>query len=155
MKHNNAATILSEAEKNVKPHLDALEAHRNYMSKAGTFTFWITKNVGTVGFFMLILVGIVSWFGWNTFAPQRLRFDHSPTFVEWALLSSILQLLLLPLILIGQKLESKEGHLRSEADLQINKEAEKENQAILRHLERQDKILNEILLLLQQNKAGN
>ena len=151
---NKAADISRQAENKLRPHLDALDKHRNNLSKLGTATVWITKNVGTVGFFLLILVFTAGWFGCNTIAPKRFRFDHSPGFMEWELASSIIQLLLLPLILIGQKLESREAHLKSEADLEINKQAEKENREILHRLDAQEKVLAEIMALLKNEEQG-
>jgi uncharacterized membrane protein len=59
--------------------------------------------------------------------------------------SGYLQLILLPLILVGQNLASRHSELRSEHDYQTNIKAEKEIEAILLHLEKQDRVMIEIL----------
>ena len=61
--------------------------------------------------------------------------------------SSFLQLVLLPLIMIGQNLQSLHAEARAEADFEVNTKAEEEIRTILEHLESQNKIL------LQQNEA--
>ncbi len=150
-----AADISRQAENRLKPHLDALKEHRDVMTGLSGATIWITNNVATVGFFLILTAWTASWFIWNMFAPGRFRFDNSPSFNEWALASSILQLLLLPLILIGQKLESKEAHLRAEADLEINKQAEKENREILHRLEAQDALIIEMNTMIKKLCENN
>jgi uncharacterized membrane protein len=91
---------------------------------------WITLRVGSMGFFVIIFVWTVSWLSWNILAPRAVRFDPYPGFVLWLFISNMIQLFLMPLILIGQNLQSKESDQRAKNDYKINLKAEAEIQAI-------------------------
>jgi len=103
---------------------------------------WITLRVGSMGFFVIIFVWTVVWLSWNMLAPRAVRFDPYPGFVLWLFISNMIQLFLMPLILIGQNLQSQESDQRAKNDYKINLKAEAEIQAIraslksiLKHLE--------------------
>ena len=53
--------------------------------------------------------------------------------------------MLMPLIILGQNIQAKASDSRAEADLKINMQAVLENETILLHLEKQDKIMLSIL----------
>ena len=106
---------------------------------------WITDHVGSMGFFLIIFIWTAIWLGWNMFAPKEARFDPYPAFVLWLFISNMIQLFLMPLIMIGQNVQSKAADLRAEADLNINTKAEMEIETILSHLEYQNNIMLEIL----------
>lgn len=98
---------------------------------------WATTHVGNPGFFLIIAGWTVFWLLWNTLAPRAVRFDPAPAFVLWLFISNMIQILLMPLIMVGQNLLSRHAELREEADFEINCKAEKEVEAILLHLEHQ------------------
>ena len=76
-----------------------------------------------------------------------------PTFQY--LSSGFLQLILLPLILIQQNLQSRHDELRAQHDYETNLKAEKEIEAILLHLEKQDEVMRKILQKIETlEKAG-
>ncbi len=102
---------------------------------------WITERVGTVGFFLLVFVWTLCWLGWNLLAPQALQFDPPMAFVFWLFISNVIQLLLMPLIMVGQNLQGRSSELRAQRDLEINVRAEEEIESILSHLEYQNAIL--------------
>jgi len=91
---------------------------------------WITLRVGSMGFFVIIFVWTVVWLSWNILAPRAVRFDPYPGFVLWLFISNMIQLFLMPLILIGQNLQSQESDQRAKNDYKINLKAEAEIQAI-------------------------
>jgi len=111
---------------------------------------WITNHVGSMGFFMIIFAWTAIWLGWNMFAPNEARFDPFPGFVLWLFISNMIQLFLMPLIMIGQNIQSRHADLRAEADLKINTKAEFEIETILEHLEYQNKIILQILQDLEK-----
>lgn len=90
------------------------------------FAIWITDRIGTIGFFFIILIWTVLWLGWNMLAPQHLRFDPYPDFVLWLFISNMIQIMLMPLIMVGQNLQAKRSEIRSENDFDVNIKAEKE-----------------------------
>ncbi len=84
---------------------------------------FVTEHIGTMGFFFIILFWTIIWIGWNTFAPPRLRFDPYPAFVLWLFLSNMLQMLLMPLLMIGQNLQGRHAEARAQADFEVNLKA--------------------------------
>ena len=106
---------------------------------------WITRNVGTMGFFLAILVWTVLWLGWNFLAPQHLRFDPPMGFVFWLIISNMIQILLMPLIMVGQNIQGRHSEARAEHNLDVNVKAEEEIEIILHHLERQNDMLRAML----------
>ena len=136
--------------------LDEFKAKRDKMVKAFTkaevkstvldnIAVWITNHVGSMGFFLIIFLWTTIWLGWNMFAPKEARFDPYPAFVLWLFISNMIQLFLMPLIMIGQNVQSKQSDLRAEADLRINTKAEFEIETILSHLEYQNNLILTIL----------
>lgn len=119
--------------------------HKQGLSKMEKFALWITDNIGTMGFFFIVLGWTIIWFLWNTLAPRELRFDSFPAFVLWLFISNMFQLFFLPLIMVGQNLQGRHAELRAEADFETNLKAEQEVKKILNTLEEQHKVLGEIL----------
>lgn len=104
-----------------------------------------TERIGTMGFFFVLAVITTFWIAWNVYAPLELRFDPFPAFVLWLFISNLLQLLLMPLLMIGQNLQGRHSEVRAEADYKLNLQTEREVQQILAHLARQDKLMMELL----------
>jgi uncharacterized membrane protein len=102
---------------------------------------WITEHVGTMGFFVVIFAWTAIWLGWNLLAPPELQFDPPMAFAFWLFLSNVIQMLLMPLIMIGQNIQGRHAETRAENDLQVNITAEREIEVILHHLEYQNRIL--------------
>ena len=105
----------------------------------------VTKKVGTLGFFIIIFLWTFAWLGWNILAPENLRFDPYPAFVLWLIISNLIQIHLMPLILLGQNIQSKHAELRAEHEFETSKKSEREIETILLHLENQEKLIKEIL----------
>lgn len=97
----------------------------------------VTVRVGSPGFFLIIAGWSVLWLLWNLVAPKEFRFDPAPAFVLWLFISNLIQLLLLPLIMVGQNLLNRHAELRAAADFEVNQKAEQEIEAVLLHLEHQ------------------
>jgi uncharacterized membrane protein len=102
---------------------------------------WITEHVGTMGFFIIISFWTAVWLGWNFLAPARLQFDPPMGFVFWLFISNVIQILLMPLIMVGQNVQGRHAEARAEHDLDVNVRAEQEIEVILHHLEQQYDIL--------------
>ncbi len=141
---------LEEIKKNRKPLRNVNIEHREKLSSLDLVAIWITEHVGTMGFFLLIFFWTITWLGWNTLGPVDFRFDPYPAFVLWLFISNTIQIFLMPLLLIGQNLQSRHSEARAEADFEVNKKAEDEIETILTHLENQNEVLAEI-----QEKIGN
>lgn len=141
----NTPLKLEELKRRREEYMKTLKKDAKSSSKLDMLALWITNKVGSMGFFVLIFVWTAIWLGWNILAPQNARFDPYPAFVLWLFISNMIQLFLLPLIMIGQNLQSQHAEVRSETDLKINELADIENETILIHLENQNEMILEIL----------
>jgi len=106
---------------------------------------FVTEHVGTMGFFFIILSWTVIWLAWNILMPKSLKWDPYPAFVLWLIISNILQILLMPLLLIGQNIQGMRTDIRGEHDYDTDKRAEKEIQTVLLNFQKQEKLILEIL----------
>ncbi|HBD24517.1 MAG: hypothetical protein A2566_03815 [Candidatus Zambryskibacteria bacterium RIFOXYD1_FULL_40_13] len=127
-----------------KPLRNVNIEHRERLTSLELFAVWITNKVGSMGFFVVILLWTVIWLGWNTLGPLEYRFDPYPAFVLWLFISNTIQIFLMPLLLIGQNLLGKHAEARAEAEYEIDTKAEKEIETILIHLENQNEILERL-----------
>lgn len=141
---------LKELKTILKPVRNVNSLLKEKLSHLDTLALWITKHVGTMGFFFIIFAWTVCWLGWNSLAPKGLRFDPFPAFVLWLFISNMIQIFLMPLIMIGQNLQSEHAEMRAESDFEINSKAELEIETILMHLENQNKLILEILEKLEK-----
>jgi uncharacterized membrane protein len=133
-----------------RPIRNANVEHEKQLSPAERLAVWITDRVGTTGFFVVVCVWSFAWLGWNTLAPRELRFDPFPAFVFWLFLSNVLQILLMPLIMVGQNVQGWHAEARAESEYEINVQAERETEAILLHLERQHDLILKIRDLFEK-----
>ena len=127
--------------------------NKELLTRTDRVALWITELVGTMGFFIIIVIWTIVWLGWNMFLPKNVQFDPYPAFVLWLFISNMIQIFLMPLILVGQNLQGRHAELRAEADFEVNKKAETEIETILNRLEEQDKMILEILQRLEGRKA--
>lgn len=114
------------------------------------FAVWVTENIGTMGFFFFILAFNILWILWNVFAPKEMVFDSSWSFLILLFINNILQILFMPLIMVGQNLQGRHSEVRAEADFEVNTKAEKEIETILIHLENQNDMMLEILSKIEK-----
>ena len=132
---------LEELRKKLKPVCQIHKERAYKASRLDRFALAITQRVGTIGFFLIIFTWTVCWLGWNLLAPKDLQFDPPMGFVLWLFISNLIQILLMPMIMVGQNIQGKHAEARAENDLEINIKAEEEIETILRHLEYQNSIL--------------
>lgn len=119
--------------------------HKDKLTSLEKVALIVTERVGTMGFFFIIFIWTTIWLLWNMFATEKLRFDPYPAFVFWLFISNLIQLHLLPLIMIGQNIQSKHAELRVDHDFETDQKAEKEVETILKHLNNQQNLMIEIL----------
>ena len=139
--------------KQILPIRNANIEHKENMTRMDRIALWSTDHVGTMGFFLIIVVWTALWLGWNMFSPKPLQFDPYPAFVLWLFISNMIQIFLMPLILVGQNLQGRHAEIRAEADFEVNVKAETEIENILRHLENQDEMILKILRKLEADTS--
>ena len=142
---------LEELRKARKPRPNFAEERAKKLGFVDRLAVWITARVGTMGFFLLIFTWTAIWLGWNFLAPKNLRFDPPMGFVFWLFISNVIQILLMPLIMVGQNVQASLADARAEHDLDVNVQAEQEIEVVLQHLEYQ----NAILMRLMQKMDAN
>ena len=120
-------------------------SHREVLKKSERFALFMHRHIGSLGFFFLILFWTVGWLAWNILAPIGLRFDPGPAFVIWLFASNILQLILLPVIMVGQNIEGRAAEWRARMDFEVDRRAQQEIEVIIAHLENQNELLLEIM----------
>ena len=136
-----------------KPIRNVNVEHKRNLSTLETLAVWITNHVGTMGFFLIILFWTLFWLGWNIVGPKSLRFDPFPAFAFWLFISNMIQIFLMPLIMVGQNLQSRHAELKAEADFEASTKAERAIEAILEHVENQNELILKILNRLEKDKT--
>jgi len=147
MKHHPIS--LEELKKRGHPIFNVYAEHLERLSPLKKIALWITNKVGSMGFFLIIFVWTIGWLSWNTLAPKPMRFDPYPAFVLWLFISNMIQIFLMPLIMVGQNLQSDHAELRAQSDFEINKKSEMEIETILMHLENHNELLRKIMAILE------
>ena len=125
---------------------NANELHEQSLSVLDRAALAVTDKISSFGFFLIIAAWTVLWTGYNIVATMVSSlhwhaFDPFPAFVAYLLISNVIQIMLMPLIMVGQNLQGRHAETRAELDFQINQKAEKEVTATLLHLERNTQLL--------------
>jgi uncharacterized membrane protein len=137
-----------------EPIKNANQVHKDSLSPLDKAAIKVTDAVGSVSFFLLIFVWTVIWTGYNILATEVPTlhwkpFDPFPSFVAYLLISNVIQILLMPLIMVGQNLQGRHTEIRAQLDFEINQKAEKEVMAVLRHLEHNTDLLLQLMKHLE------
>ncbi len=147
--------ILQFLRRDKKPIRNTNIEHKEQLSALDKLAIKITDKVGSMGFFLVIFIWTVVWLGWNILMPATWAFDPFPAFALWLFISNVIQIFLMPLIMVGQNLQSKHAEARAEADFEINTKAELEIETVLVHLEKQNELILKILEQQQREKSGH
>lgn len=149
-KHN--PVLLEDLRRLRKPVRNINIEHRQKFSALEKLAMFVTNQVGTANFFLIIFAWTVIWLGWNTMGPEPLRFDPFPAFVLWLFISNMIQIMLMPLIMIGQNLHSRHSEARAENDFEINVKAEREIETLLQHMENQNELILKIVEQMEKEQ---
>jgi uncharacterized membrane protein len=151
--HLPKLTTLAEMRARRKPIRNINKEHEESMKPLERLACGITDHVGTMGFFLIIFFWTALWCGYNILASEIPSlhwkpFDPFPAFVAYLLISNVIQILLMPLIMVGQNLQGRHSELRAQSDFEINIKAEQEIEIILQHLEQQQHLLLQLVQAL-------
>jgi uncharacterized membrane protein len=152
MQLKHSVQSITELRKAHGPVHNVNARHRENLTPLEKLALFITQHVGTMGFFFIIFGWSMFWLGWNMVGPAELRFDPFPGFVLWLFISNLIQLHLMPLIMIGQNIQSHHAEFRAEAEYRTSVKAEKEIETILMHLENQQEVMETILQRLEKQE---
>ncbi len=106
----------------------------------------ITAAMGSMGAVYIVTVIIFVWMAWETFIPNG---EDPYPFPFLLLILNILQMILMPLIMVGQNLLGKHGEERAEKEYKTTLLSYKSLEKILLRLDKQDEEL------LRQTKMLN
>ncbi len=112
------------------PIQNANDLHEKSLTVADKIALAATSVVGTMYFFFFCLIMVT----------VPLIFPPTMKVVQY-ISSGYLQLILLPLIMVGQNLQNRHTETRAENDYQVNMKAEREIEHVFKHLEYQNAIL--------------
>src|SRR2546423_15095202 len=87
----------------------------------------------------VFIVGLTGWMVWQG-AIAKHPFDPYP-FAFLLFMGNIVQLLLMPLIMVGQNIQARHSELRADEEYQTTLTSYHDLELILRHLDAQDKEL--------------
>ena len=141
-------TSLADLRQRRKPLKNVHQEVRSRLSRLDKLALFITEHVGTMGFFLIIFAWTLIWLAWNFFAPAKMKFDPPMGFVFYLFISNVIQILLMPLIMVGQNLQGLHSEARAQHDLDVNVKAEHEIEVILQHLEYQNDMLTQMVAKL-------
>jgi uncharacterized membrane protein len=102
--------------------------HKESLSITEKIASVITTAVGT--FTCFIIFTLLACFS----LPAVIASDSTIIWVQW-ITQTFLQLVLLPLIMVGQNLQSRHSEMRAEEDFRVNVKAEKEIETIIKKLD--------------------
>lgn len=111
------------------------QQHRESLNTQDKLALMITSAVGTmyaVYFFVLALAGWMLWQGLITHKP----FDPYP-FAFLLFMGNIVQLLLMPLIMVGQNIQGRHAELRSEEEYKTTLSSFHDLEIIMQKLDEQ------------------
>jgi uncharacterized membrane protein len=112
----------------------------------------VTTAVGTMYAVYLFAVWMGGWMIWQHYAAHK--FDPYP-FAFLLFLGNIIQLLLMPLIMVGQNIQGKHSELRADEEYHTTMSSYQDIEAILKHLDAQDQeLLRQTKLLEDLYKAN-
>ena len=139
---------------NPPPVQNANDVANSKLSPLDKLAAAITDKVGSMGFFFFIVVWTILWTGYNILASEVpglkwKAFDPFPAFVAYLLISNVIQIMLMPLIMVGQNVQSRHSEIRAQLDFEINQKAEKEIIVILKHLEHNTDLVIQLMKHLE------
>ncbi len=129
---------IEAAAKGVPPN----EAVKENLGRLDKVAVVITDHIGTMGFFFIIAGWTVVWCGYNILASKvpslhLHAFDPFPAFVAYLLISNVIQIMLMPLLMVGQNLQGRHSEARAENDYLVNQKSFADTEKILKQLEAQ------------------
>src|SRR6266481_4208673 len=138
---------------------DVNKKHEGSLGFQDRIALFITTAIGTmyaVYFFGLFMAG---WMLWQTKVAGQ-PFDPYP-FAFLLFLGNIVQLLLMPLIMVGQNLQNRHAEIRAEEEFKTTASSYHDIEKVLEHLDAQDreilkqsKLLEELLQKSSREKRS-
>lgn len=117
------------------------QKHRQNLGFQDRLAATITSAVGTMYTMYLIMAGVLGWMLWQTIITKP--FDPYP-FAFMVFLSNIVQLLLMPLLMVGQNVQGRHAEMRAEEEYKMTKYQIKEMKEMMDRLEKMERKLDNL-----------
>ncbi len=122
--------------------------HKKGLGFQDRIALYITTAIGTMYAVYIFAFWMASWMIWQHFLGHK-GFDPYP-FAFLLFLGNIIQLLLMPLIMVGQNIQGKHTELRAEESYHTTKSSYRDIEHILQRLDAQDQELLRQTKLLEE-----
>jgi uncharacterized membrane protein len=99
----------------------------------GVFAEQFARFMGTARFLVYMTLFVVLWLGWNTLAPEGVRFDKY-AFIFLTLMLSLQASYAAPLILLAQNRQESRDKVIAEQDRQVNARAHADMEYLAREV---------------------
>lgn len=145
MEINKHKTLTVSEIKNNRPKVDNIhQLNKQNLSYQEILASKITNIVGSMECaYVFAMIAFIS-------LPDAIK-NGTATTISW-IAQTFLQLVLLSIIMVGQKVESKRSELKSNQDFEINRKFDSEIEEILKHLENQNQDLYRVLKHIDSKK---
>lgn len=127
---------------------NANQKHKDVLKFQDRMALLVTTAIGTMYAVYFFGVSMAGWMLWQTYFNDT-PFDAYP-FAFLLFLGNIVQLLLMPLIMVGQNLQAKHSEIRAEEEYKTTNTSYHDIEHILKHLDAQDEELLKQSGLLEQ-----
>jgi len=124
------------------------DLHKDKLGTQDKLALAITTAVGTMYAVYVFALGMGFWMFWQTYLSKK-PFDPYP-FAFLLFLGNIIQLLLMPLIMVGQNIQGKHSELRAEEEYKTTISSYQDIEHILKRLDGQDQELLRQTKLLEE-----
>jgi uncharacterized membrane protein len=139
------------------PRVSRLVRRRDVVARQGfnqRLAVAVTTVVGTMWAFYFLALWMFLWMSWQSSGKFDLVRDPYP-FAFLLFLGNIVQLLLMPLIMVGQNVQAAHADARAEADFEVNQKAEAEIEKLLEGLRELDLRTLEIVKKLEARQPSS
>jgi len=116
------------------------QKHQSGLNVQDRIALGITNAVGTMYAVYLLILLLAGWMFWQS-KLSNAPFDPYP-FAFLLFLGNIVQLLLMPLIMVGQNLQSRHSEARAEEEYKRTVSSYKDLEEVMQRLDRIEALLN-------------
>jgi len=110
--------------------------HKSTLGTQNKLALVMTTGIGTMYAVYFFAVFMMGWMLWQTYFASK-PFDPFP-FAFLLFLGNIVQLLLMPLIMVGQNIQGRHAEIRAEEEYKTTMTSYKDIEHILKRLDAQD-----------------
>jgi len=114
-------------------HINTNQQHKDGMSIQEKIGYFITKIVGTMWFFYILVLWQTGWMLWQS--TTRHPFDAYP-YPFLLFCSNIIQLIFLPILAVGNNVLNKRSELKADEDYKTNVDADQKLTALNEKIDR-------------------